>query len=39
LDAIRKEPTWPIHDIDYATVKTYTDTKKPDKKPAGMFEY
>ena len=34
-----KEPTWPIHDIDYATAKTYTDTKKPDTKPAGMFEY
>ena len=34
-----KEPTWPIHDIDYATAPTYTDTKKPDKKPAGMFEY
>ena len=37
--AAGKEPTWPIHDIDYATAKTYTDTKKPDKKPAGMFEY
>lgn len=34
-----KEPTWPIHDIDYATAATYTDTKKPDTKPAGMFEY
>ena len=34
-----KEPTWPIHDVDYATATTYTDTKKPDKKPAGMFEY
>ena len=34
-----KEPTWPIHDIDYATAPTYTDTKKPDKEPAGMFDY
>lgn len=34
-----KEPTWPIHDIDYATATTYTDTKKPDRKPAGMFDY
>lgn len=34
-----KEATWPIHDVDYATALTYTDTKKPDKKPAGMFEY
>ena len=34
-----KEPTWPIHDIDYATAQTYTDTKKPDKQPAGMFEF
>ena len=34
-----KEPTWPINDVDYATAPTYTDTKKPDKKPAGMFEY
>ncbi|MBQ6076382.1 MAG: hydroxyacid dehydrogenase [Lachnospiraceae bacterium] len=34
-----KEPTWPIHDVDYATAPTYTDTKKPDRKPAGMFEY
>ena len=34
-----KEPTWPIHDIDYATAATSTDTKKPDTKPAGMFEY
>ena len=33
-----KTPTWPIPDIDYNTAKTYTDTKKPDKKPAGMFE-
>jgi len=34
-----KEPTWPIHDVDYKTAKTYTDTKKPDKKPMGMFDY
>ena len=34
-----KNPTWPINDVDYATAPTYTDTKKPDKKPAGMFEY
>ena len=34
-----KKPTWPINDIDYETAKVYTDTKKPDKKPAGMFEY
>ncbi len=34
-----KKPTWPIHDVDYATAPTYTDTKKPDRKPAGMFEY
>jgi Phosphoglycerate dehydrogenase and related dehydrogenases len=34
-----KEPTWPIHDVDYATAPTYTDTKKPDVKPTGMFDY
>jgi D-3-phosphoglycerate dehydrogenase len=34
-----KEPTWPIHDIDYTTAQTYTDTKKPDKKPAGLFDF
>ena len=34
-----KEPTWPIHDVDYATAQTYTDTKKPDTKPAGMFDF
>lgn len=34
-----KEPTWPIHDIDYATAKTYDDVKKPDTKPAGMFDF
>ena len=34
-----RKPTWPINDIDYETAKVYTDTKKPDKKPAGMFEY
>lgn len=25
--------------IDYNTAPTYTDTKKPDKKPAGMFDF
>ena len=34
-----KAPTWPINDVNYATAKTYDDVKKPDKKPAGMFEY
>ena len=34
-----KKPTWPINDTDYETAPTFTDTKKPDKKPAGMFEY
>lgn len=34
-----KEPTWPIHDIDYETAKTYTDTEKPNTKPAGMFDF
>ena len=34
-----KEPTWPIHDVDYATAQTYADTKKPDTKPAGMFDF
>ena len=34
-----KKPTWPINDVDYATAKTYDDVKKPDRKPAGMFEY
>ncbi len=34
-----KTPTWPINDVDYATATTYTDTKKPDTKPAGMFDY
>ena len=33
-----KTPTWPIHDIDYETAKTYDDVKVPDKKPAGMFD-
>ena len=37
--AAGKEPTWPIHDVDYATAKTYDDVKKPDTKPAGMFDY
>ncbi|MCD8369472.1 MAG: hydroxyacid dehydrogenase [Clostridiales bacterium] len=34
-----KEPTWPINDVDYTTAKTYDDTKKPDTKPAGMFDF
>jgi len=34
-----KEPTWPIHGIDYNTAPTYTDTKKPNTKPAGMFDF
>lgn len=34
-----KEPTWPIHDVDYTTAVTYTDTKKPDRKSAGMFDF
>ena len=34
-----KTPTWPIHDVDYETAVTYEDTKKPDKKPAGMFDF
>ena len=34
-----KKPTWPINDVDYSTAKTYDDVKKPDRKPAGMFEY
>lgn len=33
-----KRPTWPIHDVDYKTAKTYTDTRKPGRKPTGMFE-
>lgn len=34
-----KQPTWPIHDVDYATAPTYTDTKKPSSSPAGMFDF
>lgn len=34
-----KTPTWPIHDIDYATAPTYTDVKKPNRIPAGLFDY
>ena len=34
-----KQPTWQINDIDYATAPTYTDTKKPDKKPVGKYDY
>ena len=34
-----KTPTWPIHDVDYATAPTYTDVKKPDTKPSGMFDF
>ena len=31
--------TWPINNIDYTTAKTYDDVKKPNKKPAGMFDF
>ncbi len=34
-----KQPTWPINDVDYETATTYTDTKKPDTKASGMFDY
>ncbi len=34
-----KQPTWPIKDIDYATAKQYEDTKVPDTKEQGMFDY
>lgn len=34
-----KEPTWPIPDIDYEIAATYTDTKKPNTKPAGLYDY
>ena len=34
-----KTPTWPIHDVDYTTAPTYTDVKKPDTKPSGMFDF
>lgn len=34
-----KAPTWPIIDVDYLTAPTYSDTKKPDTKSVGMFDY
>lgn len=34
-----EEPTWPIPDIDYETAEQYTDIKKSDRKPAGMYDY
>lgn len=34
-----KKPTWPINDVDYRTAQTYDDTKKPDTKPSGIFDY
>lgn len=34
-----KEPTWPIPDIDYETAETYDDVRKPDIKPAGMYDF
>lgn len=34
-----KSPTWPIHDVDYMTATTYNDSKIPDKKPVGMFDF
>ena len=40
LEIMRGEkPTWPINDVDYTTAKTYTDTKKPDRKPVGMYDF
>ena len=36
---VGKKPTWPINNIDYTTAKTYDDVKKPNKKPAGMFDF
>ena len=34
-----KNPTWPIPQIDYETAPTYDDVKKPNTKPAGMFDF
>lgn len=34
-----KQPTWPIHNFDPTTAVKYTDTKKPDTKPVGMFSF
>lgn len=34
-----KTPTWPIQDVDYETAVTYDDTKTPNKKSSGMFDY
>lgn len=34
-----KAPTWRINDVDYTTAPTYSDTKKPMTKSAGMFDY
>lgn len=34
-----KEPTWPIHDIDYTTAPVYTDTKESGRQKAGMFDF
>ena len=34
-----KTPTWPIHDVDYEHAVTYDEVKKPDRKPAGMFDF
>ena len=34
-----KKPTCLINDIDYETARTYTDTKKTDTKPVGMFDF
>nr|WP_312635966.1 hydroxyacid dehydrogenase [Oscillibacter sp.] len=34
-----KEPTWPIHNVDYVNAPVYTDTKKPSTKPIGMFDF
>lgn len=34
-----KEPTWPIHDVDYTTAVTYEDTNCVNTKKAGMFDF
>ena len=34
-----KTPTWPIPDIDDTTAPTYIDIKKPERKPADLYDY
>lgn len=34
-----RTPTWPIRNIDYAAAPVYTDTKRPDRAPAGLFDF